>query len=69
MIVITSSQVAGKSITETLGMVRGVTVRAHHVGNDLIAYATADITAANAAAGPDAAPIHPAVPTDWTVYE
>ncbi len=38
MIVVTSSQIAGKSITETLGMVRGVTVRAHHAGNDLIAY-------------------------------
>ena len=38
MIVITSSHVAGKPVVETLGLVRGVTVRAHHVGNDLIAY-------------------------------
>jgi hypothetical protein len=30
-------------------------------GNDLLGYATADITAANAAAGADAAPIHPVV--------
>jgi uncharacterized protein YbjQ (UPF0145 family) len=38
VIVITSSQVAGKRVVETLGLVRGVTVRAHHAGNDLIAY-------------------------------
>jgi uncharacterized protein YbjQ (UPF0145 family) len=38
VIVVTSSQIAGKSVVETLGMVRGVTVRAHHAGNDLIAY-------------------------------
>ena len=38
MIVITSSHIAGKSITQTLGMVRGVTVRAHHAGADLLAY-------------------------------
>jgi uncharacterized protein YbjQ (UPF0145 family) len=38
VIVITTSEVAGKRVVETLGMVRGCTVRAHHVGNDLIAY-------------------------------
>jgi uncharacterized protein YbjQ (UPF0145 family) len=38
VIVVTSSHIAGKNIVETLGMVRGVTVRAHHVGTDLIAY-------------------------------
>ena len=38
MIVVTSSQLAGKRIPLTLGMVRGTTVRAHHVGNDIIAY-------------------------------
>ncbi len=34
----TSSEVAGKKIVETLGLVRGTTVRARHVGNDIIAY-------------------------------
>ena len=38
MLIVTSSQVAGKKITHTLGLVRGTTVRAHHVGNDIIAY-------------------------------
>ena len=38
MIIVTSSEIAGKKIVETLGMVRGTTVRAHHVGNDIIAY-------------------------------
>ena len=38
MIIITSSEIAGKKITQTLGLVRGTTVRAHHVGNDIIAY-------------------------------
>ena len=38
MIVITSSTVSGKRIVETLGLVRGTTVRAHHVGQDIIAY-------------------------------
>lgn len=38
MLIVTSSNIAGKNITETIGMVRGTTVRAHHVGNDIIAY-------------------------------
>ncbi len=38
MIIVTSSDVAGKKITKTFGLVRGATVRAHHVGNDIIAY-------------------------------
>ncbi len=38
MIIVTSSEVAGKKIVETFGLVRGTTVRAHHVGNDIIAY-------------------------------
>lgn len=38
MIVVTTSEVAGKRVAETLGLVRGCTVRAHHVGADLIAY-------------------------------
>lgn len=38
MIIVTSSFIVGKRITRTLGMVRGTTVRAHHVGQDLVAY-------------------------------
>jgi len=38
VLIVTSSNIAGKNITETIGMVRGTTVRAHHVGNDIIAY-------------------------------
>ena len=38
MIIVTSSEVAGKKIVETLGLVIGTTVRARHVGNDIIAY-------------------------------
>ncbi len=35
---VTSSQIVGKRIAKTLGLVRGTTVRAHHVGNDILAY-------------------------------
>ena len=38
MIVVTSSQIAGNNITRTLGLARGTTVRAHHVGNDILAF-------------------------------
>ena len=38
MIIVTSSEVAGKKIVHTFGLVKGTTVRAHHVGNDIIAY-------------------------------
>lgn len=38
MIVVTSSEIAGQKIVETIGMARGGTVRAHHVGNDIVAY-------------------------------
>jgi uncharacterized protein YbjQ (UPF0145 family) len=38
VLIVTSSNIVGKEITETIGMVRGTTVRAHHVGNDIIAY-------------------------------
>ena len=38
MIVLTTSNVPGREITEALGLVRGATVRAHHLGNDIIAY-------------------------------
>ena len=38
MIIVTSSEVAGRKVAETFGLVRGATVRAHHVGNDIVAY-------------------------------
>jgi uncharacterized protein YbjQ (UPF0145 family) len=37
MIVATSSTVAGKRIVRTLGLVRGNTIRARHVGRDILA--------------------------------
>ena len=37
MIVITSSQVSGKRVVRTLGLVRGNTIRARHVGKDIMA--------------------------------
>jgi uncharacterized protein YbjQ (UPF0145 family) len=37
VIVITSSEIVGKEITHTLGMVRGTTVRARHIGKDILA--------------------------------
>ena len=37
MIVVTSSAVAGRRITRTLGLVRGNTIRARHVGKDIMA--------------------------------
>ncbi len=37
MLVVTSASIAGKRIVQTLGLVRGTTVRAHHLGSDLIA--------------------------------
>lgn len=37
MIVVTSSQIAGKRIVRTLGLVRGSTVRAKHIGRDILA--------------------------------
>jgi len=36
--IVTSSHIVGKRIVKTLGLVRGTTVRAHHVGNDILAY-------------------------------
>lgn len=38
MLYITSSAIVGKRITKTLGLVRGTTVRAHHVEQDILAY-------------------------------
>lgn len=37
MIVVTSETVTGKRIVKTLGMVRGNTVRARHIGRDIMA--------------------------------
>ena len=37
MIVVTSDEIPGKRIVRTLGLVRGNTVRARHVGHDIMA--------------------------------
>ena len=37
MIVVTTEQIEGRRITETLGMVRGSTIRARHMGRDIMA--------------------------------
>ena len=37
MIVTTTSQIEGKKIVRTLGLVRGNTIRARHVGKDIMA--------------------------------
>jgi uncharacterized protein YbjQ (UPF0145 family) len=37
MIVVTSETIAGKKIVRTLGLVRGNTVRARHIGKDIMA--------------------------------
>jgi uncharacterized protein YbjQ (UPF0145 family) len=37
MIIVTSHEIAGKRIVRTLGIVRGNTVRARHLGRDLLA--------------------------------
>lgn len=37
MIVVTSPDIAGKRIVKTLGLVRGSTVRARHLGRDILA--------------------------------
>ena len=37
MIVTTSAEVAGKRVARTLGMVRGNTIRARHIGRDITA--------------------------------
>lgn len=38
MIVATTPTISGKRVVKTLGLVKGATVRAHHVGNDIVAY-------------------------------
>ena len=37
MIVVTTEDIAGRNITETLGLVRGNTIRARHLGRDIMA--------------------------------
>jgi len=37
LIITTSDQVEGKKITKTIGLVRGSTIRARHVGRDIMA--------------------------------
>ena len=37
MIIATSSNIVGKEITKTFGVVRGNTVRARHIGKDIVA--------------------------------
>jgi uncharacterized protein YbjQ (UPF0145 family) len=37
MIIVSSSEIAGKKIVKTLGLVRGNTIRARHVGKDILA--------------------------------
>ncbi len=37
MIIVTSSAIAGKKIVKTIGLVRGNTVRARHIGKDILA--------------------------------
>ena len=37
MIVVTTEHIEGKRITETLGLVRGNTIRARHIGHDIMA--------------------------------
>jgi uncharacterized protein YbjQ (UPF0145 family) len=37
MIVVTTERIEGKKIIETLGLVRGSTIRARHVGHDIMA--------------------------------
>lgn len=37
MIVVTSENIAGKKVAKTLGLVRGNTVRARHIGKDIMA--------------------------------
>jgi len=36
--VVTTEQIEGKKIVETLGLVRGSTIRARHMGHDIMAF-------------------------------
>ena len=37
MIVVTTPEIAGHKVTKTLGLVRGNTIRARHIGKDILA--------------------------------
>jgi uncharacterized protein YbjQ (UPF0145 family) len=37
MIIVSSDQVPGKEIVRTMGLVKGNTIRARHIGNDIMA--------------------------------
>jgi len=37
MIIVTSSSICGRRVVRTLGMVRGNTIRARHIGKDIMA--------------------------------
>jgi len=37
LIITTSDQIEGKKVTKTIGLVRGSTIRARHVGRDIMA--------------------------------
>ncbi|MBV7392790.1 YbjQ family protein [Mameliella sediminis] len=37
MLIVTTESVAGREVTQTLGLVRGATVRAKHLGTDIVA--------------------------------
>jgi uncharacterized protein YbjQ (UPF0145 family) len=37
MIVVTANQVEGKTVSKTVGLVKGSTIRARHVGRDIMA--------------------------------
>ena len=37
MIITTSSQIEGKTVTKTVGLVKGSTIRAKHIGKDIVA--------------------------------
>lgn len=37
ILVVTADEIAGKRITQTLGLVRGNTIRARHIGKDILA--------------------------------
>ena len=37
MIIVTSENIAGKRVVRTLGLVRGNTIRARHIGKDIMA--------------------------------
>lgn len=37
MIVVTTEHIEGKKVTETLGLVKGSTIRARHIGRDVMA--------------------------------